>query len=186
VLALVLLGIAVLCALISRALLITAALRISVWWTLGVLCPFGPMFFRLSYPDEARRSMIFRYATLICVAGYFVSGGFSPSLAYYKRRVPRQQPPKQTEPSGYAIEKVPAKVMPTPKPTPTLDERRAANAKEFEQLRKWAESLRIRKRDLLHSDVEGNREYVVDLALYNQALTKATEDRNALSGATAK
>ena len=181
-----------LCALISRALLIHAASRISGWWAVGVLLPFGPMFFRLSYPEEARRSVMFRYATLLLFGAYFVVGTPTLDVAYYKRRMPRQHPPRQTEPpgqaTGYALEKVSAKSLasvPTPKPnpTPTLEERRAANARELEQLKKWGESLRIRKRDLLHSDVEGNRQYVVDLALYNQALEKATAERNALAGA---
>ena len=187
-LALVLLGVAVVCALISRVLLVTAAIRISIWWTLRVLLPFGPMFFRLSYPEEARRSMLFRYATLICFAAYLATGT-SPKLAYYKRRMPHPQPPRQTEPAGYALEKVSAKTAttaPTPKPTPSLDERRAANAKQFEQLRKAAEALRIRKRDLLHSDIEGNRQYVVDLAVYNQELANATTERTALSAPGAK
>lgn len=185
-LALVLLGVAVVCALISRVLLITAAVRVSVGWTIGVLFPFGPTFFRLNYPEEARSSMYFRYATLLCALGFLAVGGAKPNLAYYKRRMPPQHPPRQTEPTGYAMEKVSAKTLaavPTPKPTPSLQERRAANAKEFERLRVWQEQLRVRKRDLLHSDVDGNRDYVVDLALYNEALAKATAERNALSAA---
>ena len=42
------------------------AASISGWWVLGVLVPFGPVFFRLSYPEEARRSVHFRYATIAC------------------------------------------------------------------------------------------------------------------------
>lgn len=174
-------------------MLIHAASRISVWWAIGVLCPFGPMFFRLSYPEEARRSMIFRYATLICAGAYLASGGISSDFVYYKRRMPRQHPPPQTEPPtqpvGYALETVSARslaAVPTPKSSPSLEERQAANAKEFEELGKWAELLRIRKRDLLHSDIDGHRQYVVDLALYNQALAKATADREALVVETLK
>ena len=63
----------------------------------------------------------------------------------------------------------------------SLDERRLVNAIELERLRKAGEELRLRKRDLLHSDIEGNRVYVVDLALYNQALAKATAEKNALA-----
>jgi hypothetical protein len=70
-----------------------------------------------------------------------------------------------------------------PAPTPTLELRRAVNAQDFESLRKWAEQLRLRKRDLLHSDTEGNRQYQADLALYNDALVKAIAERNALDAA---
>ena len=68
-------------------------------------------------------------------------------------------------------------------PTPTLDQRRAANAKEFERLRGVEEQLKLRKRDLLHSDAEGNRVYAIDLASYNDALAKATSEKNALASA---
>ena len=36
------------------------------------------------------------------------------------------------------------------------------------------------KRDLLHSDSEGNRLYAIDLAAYNEALAKATAEKSAL------
>jgi hypothetical protein len=45
------------------------------------------------------------------------------------------------------------------------------------------EQLKLRKRDLLHSDIEGNRVYAVDLASYNDALAKATAEKNALANA---
>ena len=66
-------------------------------------------------------------------------------------------------------------------PTPTLNQRRAANATELERLRGLEEELRLRKRDLLHSDIEGNRVYAIDLASYNDALAKATAQKNALA-----
>lgn len=178
VLALPLLGIAIACALVSRFLLFSAAARISARWAIGVLLPFGPLFFRLNYPAEARRSVYFRYGTIICFAAYLAIGRSSSMsrLGYYKPKMFKPHRPQPSEPVGYALEKRPA----TPPPAPTLEQRRAANAQEFERLKKWAEALRLRKRDLLHSDVEGNREYVVDLALYNQALAKATAERNTL------
>jgi hypothetical protein len=130
---------------------------------------------------------LFLYVALVLEAGFLCLRYNPDAFAYYKRRIPPQRPPKQNEPVGYAIEKVSAlKLASPPAPTPTLDEQHAANAKEFERLRQWGESLRIRKRDLLHSDVDGNREYVVDLALYNQALAKATEERIILEAQTRK
>ncbi len=70
-----------------------------------------------------------------------------------------------------------------PAPTPSLEQRRAVNPTEFERLRGLEEQLRLRKRDLLHSDTEGNRVYASDLASYNDALAKATAEKNALAGA---
>ena len=72
---------------------------------------------------------------------------------------------------------------PTPVPTPTLDQRRAANATELERLLGVEAELKLRKRDLLHSDSEGNRIYAIDLASYNEALAKATAEKNALASA---
>ena len=72
---------------------------------------------------------------------------------------------------------------PTPAPTPTLDRRRAANASELERLLGVEAELKLRKRDLLHSDSEGNRIYAIDLASYNEALAKATGEKNALASA---
>jgi len=187
VLPLVFLGLGLVCALISRILLLIAAVRISVGWALGVFLPFGPMFFRLNYPEEAKPSMLFRFATLPCLGAYLVMGP-GPSLSSLKRDHSEAAAPSlSSKLVHYAIEK-PASAKkvpsaPTPQPTPSLDERRVANAKELERLRKEAESLRLRKRDLLHSDTEGNRIYVVDLALYNDALAKATAERNALATA---
>src|SRR5437899_11621508 len=69
---LVFLGLAIVCALISRILLLIAAIDISAWWALGVFLPFGPLFFRLNYPEQARNSYLFRVATLICIFGFVV------------------------------------------------------------------------------------------------------------------
>ena len=82
---LVFLGLGLLCALISRILLLVAAARISGWWVVGVFLPFGPLFFRLNYPEEARRSMMFRFATLPCIFVYLIIG-YGPALSYYKRK----------------------------------------------------------------------------------------------------
>jgi hypothetical protein len=69
-------------------------------------------------------------------------------------------------------------------PTPSVAQRRAASATELERLHGLEAELKLRKRDLLHSDTEGNRLYAIDLAAYNEALAKATAEKNAL--ATAK
>jgi hypothetical protein len=68
-------------------------------------------------------------------------------------------------------------------PTPSVAQRRATNAKELERLHGVEEQLKLRKRDLLHSDTEGNRVYAIDLASYNDALAKATAEKNALASA---
>lgn len=68
-------------------------------------------------------------------------------------------------------------------PTPGLQQRRVANATELERLNEIQRKLGLRKRDLLHSDSEGNRIYAVDLACYNDAVAKATAEKNARTSA---
>jgi hypothetical protein len=50
----------------------------------------------------------------------------------------------------------------------------------LERLTEWSKALRLKKRDLLHSDVQGNLAYNAEVAEYNDALTKATAEKNAL------
>ena len=180
--AFVFLGLAIVCALVSRILLLMAAINISAGWAFGVFLPFGPLFFRLNYPDQARNSYFFRVATLLCVLGFIIYQPRTLHLPEFSRPGTSRQA-KQTV--GYAMEKPGAsKKMtstPTPAPTPSLAERRAANATELERLRGVEAELTLRKRDLLHSDTEGNRVYAVDLAAYNDALAKATTEKNALA-----
>jgi len=182
VLSLVFLGLAIVCALISRILLLIAAINISRWWALGVFLPFGPLFFRLNYPEEARNSYLFRVGTLACVFGYVVAGpGLTLGTHKGHRLTSFGSNPKQ--PAGYAMERPRIATTKVPTSMPALTERRAANTKEFERLAALAEQLRLRKRDLLHSDTEGNRVYAIDLASYNDALAKATVEKNALASA---
>ena len=184
VVSLVFLGLAIVCALISRILLLIAAIDISGWWALGVFLPFGPLFFRLNYPEQARNSYLFRVATLLCIFGFVVMRP-GLSLSMHDGHRTASSPQRSKQPVGYAMEKpgslksanVAARV------TPSLEQRRAVNATEFERLRGLEEQLRLRKRDLLHSDTEGNRVYEIDLASYNDALAKATAEKNALVGA---
>jgi hypothetical protein len=174
------------CALIGRILLLGAAFGISVWWGLGVLLPFGPLFFRLSYPETAERSRIFRLAALPCLFLYLTLGsGISPT-AYYRHKIKRTQPPADFPPQ-YALEVTNrsaknALAEPGPKveTSPALEERRDMNRREFERLRAWGEALRLRKRDLLHSDTEGNRLFNLEMAHYNEALEKANAEKTAL------
>ena len=180
--ALVFLGLAIVCALVSRILLVTAAIKISTGWAFGVFLPFGPLFFRLNYPDEARNSFIFRVATLACFFGFII---YQPRMTLHMPKMhPTTASPRQSKQTvGYAMEKPGTKPAGTPTlaPTPALPERRAANAAELERLRGVEAELSLRKRDLLHSDTEGNRIYAIDLASYNEALAKATAEKNALA-----
>ena len=184
---LVFLGLAIGCALTSRILLVTAAIKISAGWAFGVFLPFGPLFFRLNYPEEARNPYLFRVATLLCVFGFVIS---EPRMRLHMPKIhPTATSPRLSKQTvGYAMEKpgTSKKVISTPTPaaTPMLAERRAANATELERLCGVEAELKLRKRDLLHSDTEGNRIYAIDLAAYNDALAKATAEKNAL--ATAK
>lgn len=178
---LVFLGLAIVCALISRVLLLIAAIDISVWWALGIFLPFGPLFFRLNYPEQARNSYLFRVATLVCIFGFVV---MRPGLNFSPRggRHPTFFAPQTKQPVGYAMEKpVSSKKTNSVSAAPTpVAQRRAANATELERLHGLEAELKLRKRDLLHSDTEGNRLYAIDLAAYNEALAKATAEKNAL------
>ena len=184
--ALAFLFIGLLCAVISRVLLFTAALKISGWWAVGVFVPFGPLVFRLKYPNESRRSFMFRLATLPCLFLYFVLGSGPLSHAYPRPHL-APKPAVVAKPVSYALEKPvalkkkkTASGEPQVELTPNVDERRAINLRELEELRSWGETLRLRKRDLLRSDLEGNIVYDAELKQYNAALEKATVERTAL------
>jgi hypothetical protein len=88
--------------------------------------------------------------------------------------------------TGYALEK------PSPshksnnglglfRTDPTIEQRRVANAREFERLASKDKELKLRKRDLLRSDVEGNASYARELAEYNAALAEANKEKNELA-----
>jgi hypothetical protein len=186
VLALVFLVIGLLCALVGRILLIGAAFEVNVWWGIGVCLPFGPLVFRLNYPDAAHASRWFRLATLPCVFLYFVLGPGLTSSAFYRPKTKQVRPPTEIPPQYATESSGPATKSKSSGPqvelAPNLAERHAANTKEFDRLAKWNEALRLKKRDLLHSDTEGNRAYNLELAQYNDALAKATAEKNALFG----
>jgi len=181
---LVCLAIAVICALISRVLLLIAAVNISAWWAFGVFLPFGPMLFRLSYPEAARSSYIFRVGTLVSFFLYVVF--WAPGALVGPVSKIRSQPTQPTQQhKGYASE-LGRKLVSFTKPTNKIksqspEERRAANEREFERLNKWKEALEFQKRDLLQTDVEGNRAFNIDLGEYNAALAAATAERQVLA-----
>ncbi len=181
--ALVFLVIGLVCAVVSRILLLIAALDVSVWWALGVWLPFGPLLFRLNYPDLARSSMIFRFATLPCFFFYFVLG---PGPSYHQRFSNLTQR-SSALPGRYSLEgrgpggKARNSSGPVVDTSPSVEDRRIANFREFQRLYAWSEALKLRKRDLLHSDTEGNRAYEIELAQYQAALAKANAERNELA-----
>lgn len=181
---LILLGIGLILGLIARVLLITAAFKVSWRWGLGVFLPFGPMAFRISYPEEARPAKPFLLSALGCFALFFIFGpglgSIRPSGSF------SQKPPGSISAKGYAIEQ--------PKPAqkskgffglfksgPTFEERRAANTREFERLVNQDKELKTRKRDLLRSDTEGNARYAHDLEEYQRALAAANAEKAQLA-----
>ena len=182
------LTIAAICAIIARILLLIAALDISVWWAIGVFLPFGPLLFRLNYPDAARSSYLFRLGTLACVFLYLVVG---PGAFVSPLHKPKASVTPASAKKGYASELVSKVLWRTSSPSKTADkrtiqERQAANDREFERLNRWNESLQKRKRDLLKSDVEGNEAYNIDLREYMDALAAATAEKQALAKASSK
>ena len=176
----ILLGVGLLCALIGRALIITAAFRISFGWGIGVLLPFGPMAFRLKYPEDARRARPFLLAAILSILV-----GSGTGLARMTRPSSQRTPARASVPAtGYALENAAARhksndVLAAVFPTgPTIEECRAANARELERLAIKAKELQLRKRDLLRSDVGGNAVYARDLAEYNAALATANAEKS--------
>ena len=176
----------VLCGLISRALLIKAAFGISKKWGFGVFFPFGPLFFRLSYPDEARPARMFQLATLPCIFLYvIISPEMLPStrVGLVKMGPPERQHYALAAGSytlkipGFGTETATASVAPK---QPSVDERRAANDREFQRLRQLSEDLRIRKRDLLKSDAAGALAYNKMADEYNAALDKFNAEKFSL------
>ena len=160
--------------LIGRILLISAAFGVSIWWGFGIFLPFGPLLFRLSYPELAPMSRTFRLFAMPCILAYFVLGGGSLS-AHYDQFFKQKDVPSAPE-NHYALEKKVSK----PSAGGSLDERRIANAKEMERLTAWAETLHAKKRDLLNSDTEGTKAFNAEVAEYNAALTKATAEQAAI------
>jgi hypothetical protein len=180
------LGLGLLCAFIGRAMLMLAAFSVSVWWGLGVFLPFGPIVFRLSYPELANPSRWVRLAALPCLFMYFLLSPGLHSSAYYRHKIKGTRPPPA---SGYALEvntqkpNTPESAASRTAPQLTIPQRMQANAAEFERLHSWSEALRLRKRDLLNSDAAGNRNYQLELVRYNQALQTATAEKNSLAAA---
>lgn len=174
VVAFVFLGIGVVCIVIGRILLIKAAFGVSVWWGLGIFLPFGPLLFRLSYPDLAPLSRTFRLVALPCILAYFVLRPASLSGSNFDKFF-KHGPVPSAPANHYGLEKISKAIA-----APNLEQRRAINATELERLTAWSQALRLKKRDLLHSDVQGNLAYNAEVAEYNAALTKATAEKNAL------
>lgn len=159
--------------LIGRILLIGAAFSVSVWWGIGVFLPFGPLLFRLSYPTLAPTSRYFRLASLPCLLAYFV---LQPNGVSELRRLEVLKSSKEAAAptEHYAMQSL---------AQPTAEQRRDENQREFQRLNAWSQSLRLKKRDLLHSDVQGNVAYEAELGQYEAALAKATAEKKTLFGA---
>lgn len=130
------------------------------------------MLFRLSYPDLAPVSRTFRLVALPCILAYFVLRAASLSGSHFDQSFKHKEGPSAPA-NHYGLEKIAIAA-------PSLEERRAVNVKELERPTAWSEALRLKKRDLLHSDVHGNIAYNAEVAEYNAALAKATGEKNSL------
>lgn len=172
--ALICLAIGLVCTLVGRILLVRAAFGVSVGWGLGIFLPFGPLLFRLSYPDLAPLSRTFRLVALPFILAYFVLRTGPPEYEkFFKHK--SNKPVASAPANHYGLEKISKAIA-----APNIDQRRAINATELERLTAWSQALRLKKRDLLHSDVQGNLAYNAEVAEYNAALAKATAEKNAL------
>jgi hypothetical protein len=110
---------------------------------------------------------------LPCILAYFVLRPGPPSYDKFFKQKPVPSAPA----NHYSLEKI-SKVI----AAPTLEKRREVNEKELARLTAWSQSLKLKKRDLLNSDVQGNVFYEGELAQYNDALAKATAEKQALFG----
>ncbi len=178
---------AALCGLVSRCLLIKAAWCVSKRWRFGIFLPFGPYFFRRQYPEDVQRARMFQLAAIPFVFIYVL---VSPELIPDTRvKFVRVGPPGQEKHAlsvGGHVFSFGGKVAePTMKPqqveTVSTEERRVAHEREMKRLAEWSDALRIRRRDLLKSDVEGARAYDRDATAYNAALAKATAENATLA-----
>ena len=179
--------IAILCLIIGRLMLLTAAFEVSVWWGLALFLPFGQWLFLQNYPELTARSRWIAFAALPCV----ILG-----ICLVDTPLPNHRCEQMAEAFGrralnWFFDKADALSAkgkhnssgPSVQGAPDLEGRRLANARELERLRAESEALRLRKRDLRHGDTEGTRDYERDLALYNEALAKAKTQRDALAAA---
>ena len=144
--------------------------------------PFSPLLFRLSHPEAARSSYIFRIGTLGCIFLYFVFGADTITRA----KLPLGHPKPAVQ--AYASEEAAEVVRTKPETSRPIDnrplaERRAANEREFERVQKWYDSLRTRQRDLLRSDTTGIEAYNLDRQEYETALSAANAEKQALATA---
>jgi hypothetical protein len=173
VVAIVFLAIGILLSFVGRIMLIGAAFGVSLWWGLGIFLPFGPLLFRMSYPDLAPLSRTFRLFALPCFLAFFVLRPASSASRYDQFFKHKDVPAAPAE--HYGLEKVSKALAPS-----SLEQRKIDNAKEMERLTAWGESLLLKKRDLLRSDVQGNIAYNAEVAEYNAALAKATAEQKAI------
>ena len=169
-------------------MLVKAAFGISKKWGIGVFLPFGPLFFRISFPEEARRARWVQLATLPCLFAYVM---ISPELIPDTRvALVRVGPAGQQQYAVVAGGRTfrfgrghgqPAASETTAEHQPSLEERRQANEREFARLAQVGEELRFRKRDLLNADRDGAAAYNRSATEYNLALQKATAEKMTLA-----
>ena len=139
----------------------------------------------LSRRRPAGQALSDRYDSLRCFVSPLSSGtgsSLSPRLFFHKTSSTAATPA-----TGYALEKpAPSNKSNTGlgsffRSGPTIEQRRVANAREFERLAIKDKELKLRKRDLLRSDVEGNSAFARDLTEYTVALAKANAEKNELA-----
>lgn len=169
----------VLCALISRGLLVVAAFSISFGWGIGVLLPFGPLLFRLSYPEQAVRARVFGLISLPCYLAFFAFGSDLSALPFHREAVEKDLAATSPK-AGYGSEGAAPSQIAAKNIASSPVERRVANEAEFTRLHSWSERLLATRRDLLKSDPEGARRYNEEATQFNAAVAAANAERAAL------
>ena len=163
-------------------MLVASAFSISFGWGIGVLVPFGPLLFRLSYPEQAARARVFGLIALPCYLGFFAFGPPVTSLHFHREAMEKDLAATR-DPAGYRSESGPVTPVAAPNAARSLEERRVANEAEFNRLHSWNEKLQAMKRDLLKSDLEGTRRYNDEATQFNAALAAANAEKTALDSA---
>ncbi len=174
------------CAMISRILVLTAAFGVSTGWGLTVLLvPFGPLFFRWSYPDLCLRARPFRIATLVC----FVAGGAglgSSPLDMIRSKVKSPFSGFVTSSNAETEAKDSVIAAPaTPAPAVAAATAKGGGPEDFAKLQDWYAQLNVKRKNLLKADKAGLEAFNAEAAQYQAAMQAYKAHKPLPSTATA-
>ncbi len=136
-------------ALVAKIMLVVAAFRVSAKWGFAVmLLPFGSLFFRKEFPEDAG------FALKLGTVGVIIALAAGLALG----------PQLQAWSESHEVREVVAVVIPTPEPTPPplTDDQKLEKA----DLDRWAEDLGVRRTAITPDDAIAVAAFNRDLATY--------------------